>query len=220
MIEKINDNPLLVTISGTIIVTILLGICNSIFKLVDTNLLIVNILAFGKSIMAYSLKYYLIILIVLLTISNAITLYLLFIERHKNKIQLITDNEYDEQNNKIDEQWLLKLIREEPIRYAFLRWFPINGQLTYDIHNCLRDEDRVKIEGSKTIKDLVENNILYINESRYSFYVTINEDAYVIIDNYLEEQIRNNNDDNLINQIKNTSFENLFLIHYTSSDYN
>lgn len=171
-----------------------------------------------NTITSFLLVYYREIIILLLAITLLITIVLLIKEKKKNKIN---KNIKTKKSIIIDKNWLINKLNNDINRYMFLIWLPIHNQMSIELHNKISDDDKYKLLSLKTIKDLQEKNIIDIYTNQWSFSISITDNVYTILDQYIKEyMLASEEKKQYINKINNVVFETALIFHICTNDYN
>ena len=214
LIKRIWKDPVLSKVIAFFIIAALSSIGLSLIKLIGINTENEDIIRFQDIVIEFlQLNYKNILIIILITILMFFLYYYLKEKYFNKNIKL-------NKIKKIDKKWLINKLINEPRRYMFLLWYSIHGQTSCDINLKISSEEERKVNSSKTFKELIEKKIIFLYQSQWSFDITINENAYNIIDKYIKEKYINNDDEgDFMNYIKVTPFETLLKVHIFSSDY-
>ena len=214
--KKIWFDPVLSKVISVILLSVLSYIGYFVLKLTEINKNSENVNNIENMVIEFVQNYYKDILIIILTILLLIFIIYYLKEKYFNKKYKTKIKEI----KKSDIKWLINIINSEAKRYMFLLWYPVHGQISYDVHLKIADEDKAKLISSKTFNELKEKGIIHVYHSQWTFEISINEEIYNVIDNHIKANFLTNDDmKDFINGLKNAIFETTLYFHIYTSDY-
>jgi hypothetical protein len=111
-------------------------------------------------------------------------------------------------NNK----WIIKVIKNDPLKYSWLLWFVVNGTLVGKMQpNYVQNTG---LYDSKVLMELKKRRIISIDQGNYE--IIISDKTYDIIEIYLKRK----KDKSLINDIRTTNFSDLVFKGVMITKYN
>jgi len=213
--KKYWNDPVFSKVIATFLVYILMQISILILNIIGLKIENITIAESMKRIIEVSKNNQKNVIIIFLIILLIILIYYRIKEIKTKKKSYILNSI----SNK-DKKWLLDHIVSEPKKYEFLFWFPVNGLMSYDMHNKLSYDEERKIWTSKTFQMLEEKNILSKYLSQFSSSISINNKVYDLLNDYFKENyLPKDNYKEILRLLKNMPFEYLLQGHILFTDY-